>query len=240
LVLEDPPALDYDKVSALNMMLVLHVRSSHPRYDALKPLVDKLHAKVTEPDDDRDVEKAREALMAAAQPDMPKLPWNGVTSEVYFDWSGGMQQVLPEGLFISSVHVTAKLAELRAAGITHVVQVLHGDPPFPHALVYHSVPIFDEPDVQIDFEACNAFIHAALNPDKAEKSQNRVLVHCIVGMSRSASVVLAYMMFAKQLKLNEAFAILQAVRPIVRPNDGFRAQLRAYEAKLFRAAQAAE
>lgn len=49
-----------------------------------------------------------------------------------------------------------------------------------------------------------------------------VLVHCAAGVSRSATVVLGYLMSHRQLDLAAAVAHLKAVRPWVSPNDGER------------------
>ncbi|RPD78386.1 phosphatases II [Lentinus tigrinus ALCF2SS1-7] len=57
----------------------------------------------------------------------------------------------------------------------------------------------------------------------------RVLVHCVWGMSRSASVVLASLIAAPSLSLDEALRIVRARRQIVRPNSGFMTQLKVYE-----------
>lgn len=61
-------------------------------------------------------------------------------------------------------------------------------------------------------------------------SQNLpVLVHCRAGVSRSASVVLAYMVRFGNFTLNDAFVYLRAARPAVTPNLGFMEKLVAYE-----------
>ena len=56
-----------------------------------------------------------------------------------------------------------------------------------------------------------------------------VLVHCRAGVSRSASVVLAYMVRFANFNLNDAFVYLRAARPAVTPNLGFMEKLVAYE-----------
>ena len=64
-------------------------------------------------------------------------------------------------------------------------------------------------------------------------SQNLpVLVHCRAGVSRSASVVLAYMVRFGNFTLNDAFVYLRAARPAVTPNLGFMEKLVAYEEEI--------
>lgn len=53
-----------------------------------------------------------------------------------------------------------------------------------------------------------------------------VLVHCLIGQSRSASVVIAYIMRKEKLDFEAALAKVKRKRGIVKPNEGFQKQLR--------------
>lgn len=57
----------------------------------------------------------------------------------------------------------------------------------------------------------------------------KVLVHCKMGISRSAATVMAFAMKEYQMSLKEALAHVKGRRSVVNPNDGFIAQLRDYE-----------
>ena len=60
----------------------------------------------------------------------------------------------------------------------------------------------------------------------AEAPAARVLVHCLAGVSRSATAVLAYLLFSKRASsVHEALDLVRKVRPVVYPNDGFMRQL---------------
>lgn len=52
-----------------------------------------------------------------------------------------------------------------------------------------------------------------------------VFVHCAVGKSRSATLVVHYLMRKYRLSLLQALQYLRSRRPIVRPNDAFLEQL---------------
>ncbi len=69
-------------------------------------------------------------------------------------------------------------------------------------------------------------IHHFLNNEK------RVLVHCQMGISRSATFVIAYLMRKFKWDPRTATIFLQQKRSIVNPNDGFVNQLHRYYAKL--------
>lgn len=60
-----------------------------------------------------------------------------------------------------------------------------------------------------------------------------VLVHCVAGVSRSATIVIAYLMKHRRLDLRSAFNHCFSLRPVIRPNNGFMTQLIAYEQQLF-------
>ena len=61
-----------------------------------------------------------------------------------------------------------------------------------------------------------------------------VLVHCQGGKSRSASMVLAYLMSKQGMSFEDALEMLQKKRKVVKPNDSFAAQLKEFEKELKR------
>ncbi|KLO10100.1 phosphatases II [Schizopora paradoxa] len=63
--------------------------------------------------------------------------------------------------------------------------------------------------------------------ERISKGQN-VLVHCQQGISRSASIVTAYLMRTRSLSFDDALALVRAQRPCVKPNSGFQKALRAW------------
>ena len=61
---------------------------------------------------------------------------------------------------------------------------------------------------------------------------NNVLIHCSAGISRSPTLVLAYMMKKHRLSFDEAFEKMRKLRSIVDPNVSFIFQLREWEKSL--------
>ena len=94
--------------------------------------------------------------------------------------------------------------------------------------VYKHVSIMDHPDTDIisHFDECFAFIDTALD------AGGRVLVHCMAGVSRAASIVIGYLMKVKDMDFQTAFNHVKAKRPHIRPNDGFMHQLQNYGSQL--------
>lgn len=55
-----------------------------------------------------------------------------------------------------------------------------------------------------------------------------VLVHCHAGISRSPTMVAAYLMRSRGLSAPSALALVRAARPVVSPNEGFVQQLASF------------
>lgn len=85
---------------------------------------------------------------------------------------------------------------------------------------YMGLNILDVPEakISIHFHETADFIERALI------TGSRVLVHCMVGLSRSATIVIAYLIIKRGLSLEEAIRTVRKCREI-RPNDGFLRQL---------------
>lgn len=54
------------------------------------------------------------------------------------------------------------------------------------------------------------------------------LVHCNAGVSRSASIVIGYLMLREGLSFDDALRQVKLARPSVCPNPGFYQQLKNY------------
>ena len=71
-------------------------------------------------------------------------------------------------------------------------------------------------------------------------SSGRVLVHCQAGISRSATICLAYLMMRKRVRLDEAFEFVRQRRSIISPNFSFMGQLLQFESQVLATSCAAE
>lgn len=130
-----------------------------------------------------------------------------------------------EPLLFMGNRVGAQDAEaLKQSGVRSIVMIQSVEvaPFHPDKFSYHCIWVKDSPYQNIIKFLPDAirFIHASI------LRQEAVFVHCDAGVSRSGSVILAYLMATRQINLLEALKIARAGRGCVFPNDGFMLQLR--------------
>ncbi|KAK1881844.1 Dual specificity protein phosphatase 13 isoform A [Dissostichus eleginoides] len=131
-------------------------------------------------------------------------------------------------IYIGNVAVAQNKTSLQKLGITHVLNAAHskrgsiGNQSFyGNDFVYCGIPADDSThfDLDVYFNPAADFINKAL-----KTHDGKVLVHCIMGMSRSSTLVLAYLMIYRQLPLKRALQKLIQKRAIY-PNRNFLALL---------------
>ena len=133
------------------------------------------------------------------------------------------------GLYLGSEWNASDYDTLVANRISHVLNVsTEVDNFFPDHFAYHNVPVQDVESVDLvkEFAKTHAFIR------RARDSGGACLVHCKMGVSRSATIVLAYLMKELDWSYATALDFVKAKRARVRPNDAFRQQLLMYESML--------
>jgi len=138
------------------------------------------------------------------------------------------QEIAPN-LFLGDVYAAHNAKELKRRNITHIVTATVGvAPPFPENFKYKHLKILDcaAENIHEHFTETSQFIADAL------AAGGRVLVHCIRGVSRSATIVAAHLMTANQISCEEAVERVKSIRPVARPNYGFMLQLQMYEKSL--------
>lgn len=68
--------------------------------------------------------------------------------------------------------------------------------------------------------------------DSVKNSGGRVLVHCQAGISRSATICLAYLIQSRRVRLDEAFDFVKQRRGVISPNFSFMGQLLQFETQV--------
>jgi len=133
-----------------------------------------------------------------------------------------------DGLYLGNQVEVAHWGLLRRLGITHVVNVAAQlDPAYPSRICYKWVKIYDNEREKKAFgkhlDDLTEFIHSV-------RTQNgRVFVHCQSGISRSPTVILAYLLRFHSMDYDSAYHFLKAKRVVTRPNPAFKQLLVEYE-----------
>ena len=124
------------------------------------------------------------------------------------------------GDYESSIHVE----NLKKEGIKKVLTILEYRPPNYKEEDNIKQKVISIGDLPIEniikyFGECINFIDG----------EEKVLVHCMAGASRSASVVIAYLMWKEKKSFKDALDFVSNKRSSVFPNDGFKDQLKLFE-----------
>ncbi|XP_077585554.1 dual specificity phosphatase 29-like [Stigmatopora nigra] len=163
--------------------------------------------------------------------ELEQLFWTGPSVQY-----AHVNQVWPN-VFIGDEKTALERPGLKELSITHVLNAAEGkynnvltgaDYYSDSDIQYFGVEADDKPTFDISQFFCPAtqFIKKALS-----NAQNKVLVHCVMGRSRSASLVLAYLMMERGLTVVEAIEHVRSRRCVL-PNHGFLKQLRALDIAL--------
>jgi len=142
-----------------------------------------------------------------------------------------ISEITPQ-IYVSG-QMAATLEQVQKLGITYILNVAVESSAIIYPKKYKIRKIFDIVDfptapISNYFNSLTDKIHAHLNANK----QNKVLVHCMAGISRSVTIVCAYLMRYMNMTLRDAYLLCKKHRPICFPNLGFWNQLITYESQL--------
>ncbi|KAK4309430.1 hypothetical protein Pmani_018927 [Petrolisthes manimaculis] len=132
--------------------------------------------------------------------------------------------VLP-GLMLGSQDVAHDFKILTDNKVTHIINVAAGVINFfEDDFIYKTFEAYDKPTHRLIniFDECCEIIHTTIS------SGGCVLVHCIAGISRSTTIIAAYLIKHHNMNPNEAVTFIKEKRPFVNPNSGFIHQLHEY------------
>ncbi|XP_069754879.1 dual specificity protein phosphatase 1 [Narcine bancroftii] len=142
---------------------------------------------------------------------------------------GGPVEILPF-LYLGSAYHASRKDMLDALGITALINVSANCPNhFEECYQYKCIPVEDSHKADIS----SWFLEAIAFIDSVKNTGGRVFVHCQAGISRSATICLAYLMRANRVKLDEAFEFVKQRRSVISPNFSFMGQLLQFESQVF-------
>ncbi|KAI7827072.1 dual specificity phosphatase, partial [Gamsiella multidivaricata] len=125
--------------------------------------------------------------------------------------------VLPH-LYLGAEHNAMDVNTLSRLGITavlNIVKTMHGG-----SIHYKNLSwTHHQRNLQSEFPMAFAFI------EDVKSMGGKVLVHCQLGVSRSASLVIAYVMKTLQLSLTDAYEYVKSHSSVISPNMSLMYQL---------------
>jgi len=134
-------------------------------------------------------------------------------------------EVLPN-VFVGDVYAAHNQEELKRRNVTHIINAaLAITPPFPDQFNYLHVQLLDFPGENVinHLQDTTKFI------DDALAGGGKVFIHCLKGVSRSATIAAAYAIHSQKLTTKQAIDLLRQRRTVVCPNHGFVLQLEWFE-----------
>mmetsp|Transcript_17128 Transcript_17128/g.31060 ORF Transcript_17128/g.31060 Transcript_17128/m.31060 type:complete len:314 (+) Transcript_17128:621-1562(+) len=144
-------------------------------------------------------------------------------------------------VYLGNRKVAEDAASLRLLGCTHVVNAAPsqvasalaaneeaGGPEYLHLDLDDRVEAFDAAGTRAAFEKSAAFLEKAM-----ESTSSVVYVHCAGGVSRSASVVLYWLITRRGLRLCAAWRTVKEAREVIGPNAAFMGLLLDAERELY-------
>ena len=143
-------------------------------------------------------------------------------------------EIIKDFLYVSSYKTASTVIDLKNLKITNIINC-SGDlcenlSPESSLLdiEYLTLNIRDNVSENIEclFFKCINYIN------KVKENKGRVLVHCYKGVSRSVSIVIAYLIYLYKWTYDDAFDFVQSKRSIANPNIGFYLQLKTFHKRL--------
>ncbi|KAM6463167.1 protein phosphatase Slingshot homolog 2 isoform 2-T2 [Liasis olivaceus] len=137
-------------------------------------------------------------------------------------------------VFLGSEWNASNLEDLQTRGVRYILNVTREiDNFFPGVFEYHNIRVYDEEatDLLAYWNDTYKFI------SKAKKNGSKCLVHCKMGVSRSASTVIAYAMKEYGWNLDQAYDYVKERRTVTKPNPSFMRQLEEYQGILLASKQ---
>ena len=133
-----------------------------------------------------------------------------------------VHEIIKDFLWLGNSYAACDKEDLKKKGIKKVLSIWDSEGPKykDNEFIHKKIKIADVYKANIIqyFGECLNFI----------KGDEKVFVHCLAGSSRSATIVIAYIMWSQKKTFSDAFTFVKSIR-LVNPNLGFQEQLQMFE-----------
>ncbi len=130
-------------------------------------------------------------------------------------------EIIPN-LWLGNLKSGINKQELNKRNIKRIViTILGAQRRYPTDFKYLVIPLRDIfiEKISNHFDEAHKYIEEGLSNNEG------VLIHCVAGISRSATIVISYLMRSKNITSKKAFYMVKNKRPIAGPNVGFIREL---------------
>jgi protein-tyrosine phosphatase len=134
-----------------------------------------------------------------------------------------MSEIIPGKLYLGSLKQAKDMALMKQIGVTAIISCgTFTNQSLPHPQIKRHVEIRGLKDnhrtkISLKFKECHEFI---------KEHKGAVFVHCLKGMSRSATIICSYLLLEGICdSVEEAVKLVQSKHTRAYPNPSFRAQL---------------
>ncbi|KAM4552619.1 dual specificity protein phosphatase 22-B [Odontesthes bonariensis] len=136
----------------------------------------------------------------------------------------GINKVLPD-LYLGNFKDARDREQLARNNITHILSIHDSAAPILQEMTYLCITAADLPTQNLTqhFKQSIMFMH------ESRLKGEGCLVHCLAGVSRSVTLVVAYIMTVTGLGWQDVLAAVRVARPCAGPNLGFQQQLQEFE-----------
>ena len=133
---------------------------------------------------------------------------------------------ITDKIYLGDIEGATDFNYFKREQIHNVISIVNEPPEYPEEMKINqkSFKIEDRFNYNIIqyFKECIDFIE---NSDK-------IYIHCLFGISRSATIVIAYLMWKTHSNFEDTYNYIKKRRPKVEPNNGFISQLKQFETLL--------
>ncbi|CAF0730379.1 unnamed protein product, partial [Brachionus calyciflorus] len=138
------------------------------------------------------------------------------TNQEYNQYPQDPSFVLRPFLYLGGASVNQDPNLVNYYGITHILNLAYEITPNMHLYRNRNIQYKHiRADDALNYNIRNHFEEAFEMIDDARRTNGKILVHCAMGISRSATIVIAYLINRYDMSLNEAFDFVKSRRSIV-------------------------
>ena len=143
-----------------------------------------------------------------------------ILSERNITYEGSI--ILDNKLILGSIETSFLKDKLKSLGVTHILMIgYYMTPIYPDDFTYGNFEINDDSHENI--------LQYLIDGIKFIDNSSICYCHCQLGKSRSASFVIAYIMYKNKMHFSQAFNFVRRKRRMIFPNEGFQCQLEDFD-----------